>query len=131
MTAILHGVVHGKTIELTEPANLPEGGAVRVMVLDDARSNGAGSSFPSPPGFERCRDAFLLDLPALLMDKKTAGKWFLYHDERRIKAAKSQRDLVLHCQKQGWDAKDCYIDMAIPHAPEPETIDPSLLEFED
>lgn len=55
MTTILNGVVHGQIIELTEPANLPEGGAVRVMLLDAAPRNGAAGLFPSPPAFARAQ----------------------------------------------------------------------------
>lgn len=134
MTTILNGVVHGQTIELTEPANLPEGGAVRLVLLGAEPPNGAGDDvqlFTLPPAMQIARAAFLRELPALLADKKSAGKWFLYHRERRVRAAKSQLELVRYCQKQGWDESECYIDMAIPHSPEPETVDPSLFEFEE
>src|SRR6266496_1927831 len=130
MTAILHGVVHGKTIELTEPANLPEGGAVRVMLLDDAAPNGASYPFPSPPEFARCQAAFLRDLPALLADKKTAGKWALYHGGKRVKFATTQKQLIRHCLKQGWRREDYYVDMVIPHSAEPEIVEPHLHEFD-
>jgi hypothetical protein len=69
-------------------------------------------------------------LPALLADKNSAGRWFLYHGSTRIRAAKTQRDLVRHCQARGWNPADCYIDMAIPHLPEPEAVDPSLFEVD-
>ena len=133
MTSILHGVVHGKTIELTEPANLPEGGAVRLMLLDDASPNGTGdnSRFPSPPEFERCRAAFLRDLPDLLRDKRRAGMWVLYHGSKRVKSGRTQKELIRLCHKKGWRQGDYYVDMIIPHAAEPEVVDPHLHEADD
>jgi hypothetical protein len=128
---ILHGVVHGTTIELAEPADLPKGSQVRVVLVEGAANNGSAGGaqrFARPAGMELARAAFLRDLPALLADKESAGKWFLYRGQRCVKAAKSQRELVRHCQRHGWNPDACYIDMAIPHPPEPEAADRSFLE---
>jgi len=94
MSVVLHGVLRGKTIELREPANLPEGDAVRVMLLDETPASAVDDLFPAPLAFERSRAAFLRDLPNLLRSKKLTGRWVLYYGSQRVKFAASQKQLI-------------------------------------
>jgi hypothetical protein len=84
---------------------------------------------PMPPAAQRSRAAFLRDLPRLLADNQKHRRWVAYHEGECIAWGPSQRGLIRECVQRGLREEDCYIGMVVPHAAEPETVDPSLFEI--
>jgi hypothetical protein len=84
-----------------------------------------------PPGVQRAKAAFLRDLPKLLLKKAKTPRWVAYHGEDCIANGTSQRELIQHCLQRGLREEELYVGMVVPHAPEPETVDPSLFEAEE
>jgi hypothetical protein len=84
-----------------------------------------------PESIRRSKEAFLRDLPSLLGDGKLARLWVAYHSDERIAVGHSQRELIRECLRRGLKEDEYYVGMVVPHAPEPEQIDPSFFEFED
>jgi hypothetical protein len=84
-----------------------------------------------PPAAQQSKAAFLRDLPNLLSDKRKTHKWVAYHGDECIAFGVSQRELFKTCFERGLREDECYVGMIVPHAPEPETVDPSLFEFEE
>jgi hypothetical protein len=101
----------------------------RLYPLIQAQS--ATAAWPSvPPAAQRSKAAFLRDLPKLLSDKRKNRKWVAYHGDECIALGATQRELLRKCLERGLREEECYVGMIVPHAPEPESVDPSLFEFE-
>lgn len=135
----------GKVIVPDEPVQLPVGHPLRVHVEVASSSTGPspqdghGQPASGPPSrfsrlaqaAERSQGAFLRDLPRMLTDSKLVGKWVLYREGKRVAVARSQRQLIQKCQREGWTSGEYYVDMVIPHVSEPEVVDAPLLEVEE
>ena len=50
MTKVVHGIVHGKTIEVTEDLGMSDGQAVEVLVVPAGRIETAGGGEPATSG---------------------------------------------------------------------------------
>jgi hypothetical protein len=75
MTQVLHGVVHGKTIELTQETGVPDGQEVEVVIRPITALPG---SEPWGEGLRRCAGALAgisgldEDMEQILRERKTA-----------------------------------------------------------
>ena len=84
-----------------------------------------------PPGIRRAKEAFLRDLPDMLADKKLRRRWVAYCGDERIATAPTQTAVIQRCQRRGLRQEEYHVDRVVPHAPEPEVVDPSFFEFEE
>jgi hypothetical protein len=80
-----------------------------------------------PEGVRRSEQAFLRDLPTLMGEH--SRRWAAYHGDERVAIGESQRQLIRECLRRGLTEEEIYVGMIVPHAQEPEKIDPSFFEF--
>jgi hypothetical protein len=84
-----------------------------------------------PEGLRVSKEAFLRDLPQLLLRKKLRKKWVAYHGSRRLGFDVSETALYQKCFRMGLREEQFYVGWIMPHEEEPEEIDPHFWEFEE
>ena len=76
-----------------------------------------------PPGIQRSKEAFLRDLPDLLVNPKLDRWWAGYHLEQRVGIARTKTELVLEIERRGIRTEEWYVGIIRDHVPEPEEIE--------
>jgi hypothetical protein len=54
-----------------------------------------------PEGIRRSQEAFFRDLPGLLQDRRLRGQWVAYRGDERVKVGRTQKDVILECNRRG------------------------------
>ena len=76
-----------------------------------------------PLGIQRCKEAFLRDLPELLANPKLDRWWAGYHLDQRVGIARTKTELVLEIERRGIRDDEWYVGIIREHIPEPEEIE--------
>jgi hypothetical protein len=116
----------GEPVRVTDPETNDAYYLLKAEVFErirDVIQSGSVAGQVVPEGILRSKAAFLRDLPRLLENKKLARQWVAYHGEERIGVARTERELIQECLRRGLKQDEYYVDMVIPHSPEPEEIE--------
>jgi hypothetical protein len=117
----------GKPVDVIDPATrqryvlLAREQYERVRSLIE-RAAGPGMSGPAPgvpPGILRSQQAFWRDLPELLKNQRTRGKWVGYHGDEQIGIAPTEVELIRECLRRGLREDEYDLDVIEPHARPP------------
>ncbi len=73
---------------------------------------------------QQSREAFLRNLPQLLVNPKHAGWWAAYHGEQFLGLSQSPLELLGEIQRRGLRESSYYLGVIRPHEPEPEEVQP-------
>lgn len=85
----------------------------------------AGTDFAKvPPGVRRSEEAFLHDLPQLLIHKKHQGWWAAYQENRRIGIDRDPQKLLEKIHDLSIPEDEYYLGVIRPHELEPEEVEP-------
>ena len=105
--------------------------------MENTRQQGTSAEvderYPNTPiGIVRSRDAFLRDLPKLLVNPKYDRWAVVYHGDKRIILAESLAEACRECQRRALDEDEIYIGCVVPHPNEEvEEIETGFYEFEE
>ena len=98
----------------------------------DPATDAVDPRYPNTPiGIVRSRDAFLRDLPALLVNPKYDRWSVAYLSDQRIGIAESEIELLLECKRRGLHPDQYFIGCIFPHGGDDEEVDFGFHEFEE
>jgi hypothetical protein len=128
----------GKPISVFDPATNISYVLIRADLYEDVRplledmAVVVKGTFEIPEGVHASQRAFRRDLPRLLADSRSRGKWAAYHGGERVGIGDTQTELHRECLRLGLSEDSFYIGRIVPsELEEEEDIDPSYFEFED
>src|SRR4051812_7365825 len=76
-----------------------------------------------PEGIRRSQEAFFRDLPELLIDRGSRGKWVAYHRDERITIGSTQTEVIKECNRRGLESDEYDVFVIEPQGQEPEEVD--------
>lgn len=77
-----------------------------------------------PAGIRRSEEAFLRDLPQMMINKKHQGWWAAYQECRRIGIDRDPWKLLERIHDLGIQEDEYYLGVIRPHELEPEEVEP-------
>jgi len=85
-----------------------------------------------PPGIRRSEEAFLRDLPQMMINKKHQGWWVAYQEDQRIGIDRDPQKLLEKIHDLGIQEDGYYLGVIRLHEMEPEEVEPRHPhQFED
>ena len=84
---------------------------------------GALLSAEVPEGIREAQRAFFRDLPTLLGDRRSRGKWVVYHRGRRLALGRRERDVLEEVLRRGIPSDEFCTFVVEPRSQEPEEVD--------
>jgi hypothetical protein len=76
-----------------------------------------------PEGIRKSQEAFFHYLPGLLQDRRMRGQWVAYRGDERVKVGRTQKDVILECNRRGLKEDEYDVFVIEPQSPEPEEVD--------
>lgn len=85
-----------------------------------------------PAAIRLARAAFRRDLPGLLADRKTRGKYVCYHRNGCAAVASTFAAIIRECVRRGLPEDEYLIEKVVPgERPDEEEVDRTLIEFDE
>jgi len=83
-----------------------------------------------PVGIREARAAFRRDLPRLLADGRTRGKYVCYHRSGLVVVSNDYRGIIDECNRREFPENEYLVEKVVPgERPDEEVIDGILMEF--
>ncbi|HEV3121952.1 MAG TPA: hypothetical protein VGY53_08625 [Isosphaeraceae bacterium] len=76
-----------------------------------------------PDGIRRSQEAFFRDLPELLKERRSRGRYVAYHGNERVMISRSEIDVIRECVRRGLQSDQYDVFMIRPQSPLPEEVD--------
>ena len=107
----------------SHPLDAELAGAAVPNTIADVLLGSLSSRFPFTEGIRKSREAFLRDLPDLLSDPSSRGKWVAYYGDERVGIAADDEPLIQECRRRGLSVDQYMIDTIEPKPATPEQVD--------